>query len=654
MILLGAAVLLATKPAPAADLLNAMFQDHAVLQRDKPVTVWGHAASGEGVTVSLAGASAHTSADASGRWSAVLPAPGGSGPLVLTAQSDSGVRRSAHDILLGDVFLCSGQSNMEMPVDRTGDAGNEIATAANNTIRMLTVAHAASPLPLGDFDHPVSWQVAGPQTVAQWSATCFYFARELQKSVHVPIGLVHSSWGGSNIRPWISTTGFQALGGYDTALGTLALYAKDQAAAQMQFASQWENWWRGKTGDRVGSEPWSGRDGQGTQGEWLVAPQGLGDWRDWGVAELRDFTGLVWFRTHIKLTAAQAKAASRLDLGAINQVDQTWLNGRAVGNTFGYGTDRTYSIAPGVLHAGDNVLVLNVLSTYGGGGLRNGGAKRALTLSDGESVSLDGPWQYRVVPAAVGYPPRAPWESVGGETTLYNAMIAPLGHFGFRGVLWYQGESNADEASTYRAMLTGLMADWRRQFGSELPFLVVQLPNWGREQTAPGENSNWAALREAQRQAVADDAHAGLAVTIDIGEPRNLHPTNKQDVGKRLAQAARHVIYGEAIPPSGPTALSATLDGDQVVVEFAGITGGLVAYSHESPIGFELCSNAPRTCRFADARIEGNKVLLAVPRGGPVPTHVRYGWADSPVCTLFDRSGLPAGPFNVALREQRE
>jgi sialate O-acetylesterase len=234
-------------------------------------------------------------------------------------------------------------------------------------------------------------------------------------------------------------------------------------------------------------------------------------------------------------------------------------------------------------------------------------------------------------------------------TTLYNAMIAPLGAYGLRGVLWYQGESNDKEAATYRGLLAGLMADWRRQFGAALPFLVVQLPNWGHAQVAPGETSDWAQIREAQRQAVADDAHAGLAVTLDIGEPHNLHPTNKQDVGKRLAQAARHVIYGEAIAPSGPVALGATRSGDHIAVEFGGVTEGLVAYSHESPIGFELCGDTPQTCRFADSTIEGTQVVLAVPPGVPAPTHVRYGWADSPVCTLFDRSGLPAGPFNLAI-----
>jgi sialate O-acetylesterase len=357
----------------------------------------------------------------------------------------------------------------------------------------------------------------------------------------------------------------------------------------------------------------------------------------------------VWHRTRFTLTAAQAASAATLALGAIDQVDETWLNGHAVGNTFGYGTERTYSVAAGTLQAGDNILVVNVLSTDGGGGLLGDHAKRALRLSGAESIALDGPWQYRIALSAVGNPPRAPWESVGGLGTLYNAMIAPLGSYGIRGALWYQGESNTGEAETYRTLLAGLIADWRHQFGTELPFLVVQLPNFGPPPSTPGE-SGWAEVREAQRQVVANDPHAGLAVTIDIGDARNLHPTNKQDVGRRLARAARRVIYGDSISPSGPSALAAVRDGNQIAVEFRDVDRGLVAYSHDSPIDFELCSDSPGTCRFVDSGIDGTRVLLSIPYGTS-PTRVRYCWADSPVCTLFDLSSLPAGPFELRIRQ---
>ncbi|MGB6306403.1 MAG: sialate O-acetylesterase, partial [Steroidobacteraceae bacterium] len=367
----------------------------------------------------------------------------------------------------------------------------------------------------------------------------------------------------------------------------------------------------------------------------------------WGVPELKDFTGLLWYRTHVHLSATQARSAATLILGRINQVDETWINGRPLGNTFGYDAERSYDIAAGRLHAGDNILVMNVLSTYGHGGLLAGGARRALLLSGGETVPIDGPWEYRIVPPAIGYPPRAPWESVGGLSTLYNAMIAPLGSYGIRGALWYQGESNTGEPETYQALLTGLMADWRSQFGAQTPFLIVQLPNFGPPPVAPGE-SGWAAVREAQRQAAANDPHAGLAVTIDLGEVHNLHPTNKQDVGIRLARAARRVIYGEAISASGPVPLSAVRSGAEIAVQFGGIERGLAAYSHDSPIGFELCGDSPGTCRFAESRIEGSRVLLSA-AGAAEPTRVRYCWADSPVCTLFDLSGLPVGPFELRI-----
>jgi sialate O-acetylesterase len=623
--------------APAQALLDALFQDHAVLQRDRPIEVWGYAAGGETVTVSLADSSATAHADATGHWSAVLPARDAGGPYILTARGSSGARQAANDVLVGDVFLCSGQSNMELPVKRTGDTDAEIRNSTNDTIRMLTVKHASRTTPASELADPVAWQSAAPATVPDWSATCFYFAREMQKLVHVPMGLVHSSWGGSNIRTWLSAAALRANGHYESQLGLLALYAKDAPAAQQQFGQQWEQWWRA----RATSEPWQIK----ASADWQALPGQPRDWRFWDVDALKEFSGLLWYRTVINLSAAQAKAATRIDLGAINQVDETWINGRVLGNTFGYDADRSYDIRPGVLHAGANVLVINAASDYGSRGMLAGGKPRALYFSDGTSVALNGPWQYQVVPAAVGYPQRTPWEPVAGVTTVYNAMIAPLGHFGFKAVLWYQGESNSGEPDAYQGLLAGLMADWRRQFGAGLPFLIVQLPNWGPLSSQPTE-SDWAQLREAQRKAVAADPHAGLAITIDIGEPHNLHPTNKQDVGKRLARAARHVVYGEAVAPSGPVASRATWSGGEIAVSFSDVSRQLVVYSSDAPTAFELCEDAPGTCRFAHARLEGNKVMLAVP-GGTTPTRVRYCWADSPISTLFDADGLPAGPFEM-------
>jgi sialate O-acetylesterase len=634
----------------AATLLGELFRDHAVLQRDRPIAVWGRAAADELVTVSLGSSSVRTQADHLGVWRATLPAMPAGGPFVLSARSASGAA-SAADVMLGDVFLCSGQSNMQLPVERADDAPNEIANSANAMIRMLTVANAASPVRLASLTEPPAWQVAAPDAIAPWSAVCFFFARDLQRSIHIPIGLIHASFSGANIRAFISAAGLPHSADYQRALQLLQLYAKNPRQAEQQFGAQWEQWWSSRTGEPPVTAPWSLTLRAEDKGNWRIAPPGLGDWRSWGVPELEGFSGSVWFRTHVALTAEQAGNAVGLSLGAINQIDETWINGQVLGNTFGYNAERYYQIPAGMLHVGDNLIVIMASSTYGVGGLLAGPTLRALHLQGGETIALNGEWRYRVVPSRVGYPPWAPWEAVGGITTHYNAMIAPLGQYGLRGVLWYQGESNTNEPNDYQLLLTALMADWRRQFGAQLRYLIVQLHNYGGAPIRPVE-SGWAAVREAQRRAVQNDPHAGLVVTIDLGEPRNLHPPDKQDVGVRLARAARHVIYGEALAPSGPTPRDAARRGDRIVVGFGDVEAGLVAYSHDSPIGFELCGDSAGSCQFAVSHIDGSDVILSIP-DSLSPTRVRYCWADSPVCTLYDRAGLPAGPFEIQIDKLR-
>ncbi len=325
----------------------------------------------------------------------------------------------------------------------------------------------------------------------------------------------------------------------------------------------------------------------------------------------------------------------------------TWVNGRGVGSTYGAGTGREYPIPPGLLHAGDNQVVVNVLDTYRDGGLAGPASAHALRFKDGSRVPLDAGWKYRAVPGT-GSPPRAPWETAGGLSTLYNGMIAPIGHYGLRGLLWYQGESNISEGAHYGDLLRMLRNDWRKRLGADLPMLVVQLAGYGQAPNQPGE-SGWAMLREAQRQAVDEDARSGLVVTIDIGDHYDVHPPNKQEVGRRLARAARHVIYGEkSLPPSGPVPHSAARAGDAVVVTFDDTSGDLVAQGADGPIGFELCGAQPGTCRYADATTKGSTVTLHAPNAVEA-TRVRYCWADGPVCTLFDGAHLPAGPFEMPI-----
>ncbi len=638
---LGAAA--SASAAAQAPLLDSMFQDHAVLQRDRPIPIWGRAQPGDRVAVSIQASTVHTRADASGRWHTMLPAMAAGGPFALEARAQSGAAQRLSDVLVGDVWLCSGQSNMELPVARTLDAAREISGSADDSIRVLTVAHASAPEPLAEFAAPVAWRVAGPDSIAEFSAACYYFARELRKSVSVPMGLVHSSFGGSSIEPWVSADGLHALGGFDERLELLRVYARDPAEGNQRLAEVWKSWWRARA--PAGSAPWNSAvaDAQ----DWHDVPQPMRDWKTWGVAELASHDGMVWFRRSVNLSPEQAAQAAKLSLGAIDEVDETWVNDRAIGNSFGWGTERTYALPAGVLHAGDNSIVVNVLSTWDAGGMYGPPDSMALQFADGSRVPLGGQWRYQFVPETMGYPPRAPWESISGLSSLYNAMIAPLEPYGLRGVLWYQGESNAGDPGPYQGLLSGLMTDWRRRLGADLPFLIVELPNFGSPRSVPAA-SQWASLREAQRRAVAGDRHAALVVTIDIGDPHELHPPDKQEVGRRLARAARHLVYGEAAPPSGPEPHAARRGAAGIVVSFGDVDQGLQSFSAKRPIGFELCGEEQASCRFVDALIEARDVLLDVADVAN-PTRVRYCWGDAPVCNLYDRSGMPAGPFELSI-----
>jgi sialate O-acetylesterase len=627
---------------PSALSLGPLFQDHAVLQRDAPIPVWGTAGPGDEVTVALAGREASARADASGRWTTTLPAMGAGGPHALEVRTAAGATLTLSDIVVGDVFLCSGQSNMELTVARSRGGEFVAARSANDRIRLLTIAHAGQPRPATAFETAPTWQSANPQSVRTFSAVCYFFGRAVHEEQKVPVGLVSAAWGGTAIQPWIGEGGLRAIGGYDARLDMLRLFARDEDAANQDYGRMWEEWWRSH--GAAAGEPWK----PGDEGPWTDVPE-LRNWKTWGVPELANHDGMVWYRRSFSLTPAQAAQPATLSLGGIDEVDETWVNGRVIRNTFGWGTRRSYRLPAGTLRAGDNVVVVNVLSTWDAGGLVGPADALALTLEDGTKVPLGDDWSYRPVPLAMGRAPRAPWEPISGLTTLYNGMIAPIGRYGLRAVAWYQGETNADEPSGYEKLLGGLMASWRSQFGADLPFLVVQLPDFGAVPTQPTESS-WSDIREAQRRAVAADRRAGLVVTIDIGERDDIHPVNKRDVGLRLARAARHVVYGEPVAPSGPVPVSARREPAGIVVTFGDVEGRLVSYSSDVAIGFELCGAGAGSCRFAVGRVDESRVVLpAAASAGPAPTRVRFCWGPSPVCNLSDGSGLPVGPFEVPI-----
>ena len=456
-------------------LLAAIFSDHGVLQRDRPIEVWGRAQPGEQVTVAFDNETRKAQADAGGAWAVTLPAMRSGGTHALTARTATR-SQTVRDLVIGDVWLCSGQSNMEFKVHSALNASWEAAHSADNGIRHVAIPRFAALAPRADFAGPLEWKVAAPDTTPDFSAVCYFFARELERtaSVDVPQGMIHASWGGTRIETWLSPDALRQLGADDAKLALLGRYAADREAGSAEWGRELQKWWNAQPANR-GVEPWSTGKASGT---WTPAPAKLVPWENWGVPELAEYDGALWYRAHVKLTAAQAKQAAKISLGVIDDVDEVWINAQPFATGFGE-VERSYDVPAKLLKAGDNIVVVNVFDMWGSGGLHGDAGQFALHFADGSSVPL-GAWEYQQPPKGIAAPPRAPWEPIAGVGVLYNGMIAPLGKYGLRGVAWYQGESNAglDDALRYQKQLQMLFTDWRRQFDNPLPFFVVQLANY--------------------------------------------------------------------------------------------------------------------------------------------------------------------------------
>ena len=633
---LAAALFFAASAAGAAPVLNPIFSDHGVLQRGRPISVWGTASPGERVDVTLGSASASATADRAGSWHVALPAMPAGGPFTLAASSASG-RAAANDMLVGDVWLCSGQSNMELQVSRALNSYNDTQSANDPQLRVLTVPRRTAAAPQATIPG-LAWQVVTPATVGEFSAACYYMARELRRSEQVPIGAIADSWGGTQIRSWMDDASVIAIGDEEARL--FAIGRRDPANANSRFGEIWGAWWRAHSGDAAGAEPWHASD----RLHWTPVPA-MTYWEQWGDPHFASFDGMVWMRARINLTAAEAAQAATLSLGVIDELDQSFVNGVAVGNRFSWEAPRDYAVPRGVLHAGVNEIIVNISDGSGAGGFAGPAERLHLTLADGTVKPLGQGWEYSVATVRDS-PPRAPWDAAMGLTAIYNGMIAPLGDYGLSGVAWYQGEADVGLPGSYADRLAAMMATWRRQFGRpELPFLIVSLANYGPFATHPVE-SGWAALREQQRLAVARDPHAGLIVAMDLGERLDIHPANKQEVGRRLARAARVLTYG-AHEPIGPQVARATRSAGGIVVDFSGVSGALHSWSSTFVTALELCGETPQTCRYAQGVADGRTLRIA--DDGRPATRVRYGWADSPVTNLYDEAPLPVGPFEVPI-----
>ncbi|SDA17141.1 sialate O-acetylesterase [Sphingomonas sp. NFR15] len=636
----GVSLLALATPALAAPKLDGLTSDHAVIQRGKPIVLTGTAIPGEPVTVVLAGHSAQARAGRDGAFRATLPALPAGGPYDLSVIAPSGTTQ-VHDLLIGDVFLCSGQSNMELPVERAQDAGSAIHGPADDQLRLVTIAKATAPVAQDRLAQQPVWAAAGPLTTGGFSAACFYMARELRKTANVPIGAIHSSWGGSSISAWMGDDA-QRAAGRGAQADLLKLYARDPAAAMRSANATWEAWWREKTGDTPGHEPWQ----PDAALDWQPVPR-IDFYENWGVPALQTYLGMLWYQKTVDLTPEQAKQVAMIAIGPADDADRVWINGKSVGGRGGWDA-RVYTVPAGTLVAGRNVITINIENAYATGGLPGPADVMKLSFADGSAAPIGEGWRYAVAKKPGGTSPRVPWDDITGAGTIYNAMIAPLGGIGLAGVAWYQGESDTDIPG-YADRMKALIAEWRAQFGAPaLPFALVSLAGFGKPAIAPGE-SGWARVRDDQRRVAETDGHTALALAIDLGDPLDIHPGEKHEIGRRLAVAMGSLAYGAAPPPSGPQVASVTRDANGgASVTFKGVTGALHTRSATQATGFELCGAAAGSCRYASASVAGDRVMLAGD-GQPV-ARVRYAWADFPIVNLVDDAALPAGPFEMAVR----
>lgn len=629
-------LLLISPCAQARVELPVLFSDGAVMQRERSLPVWGWASPGAKIQVDFDGRRATATAAADGAWRVELPAHAAGGPYTLKVSGDGGTV-TVQDVLVGDVWLASGQSNMEWPLSQSDGAQVEIARADDPLIRHFKIPTSWSEKPETRLAGG-QWRAASPQTVGEFSAVGYYFARELRAATGVPIGIINSSWGGSSIEAWMGAD----MLGMNTA-GLAEKLNRKRAADAVVEARTHELLarWRTVPAD---TQAWAGSELD--ESEWgdIQAP---GSWESQGYAGM---DGIAWYRTAFELSAREIGGELVLGLGQIDDSDEVWVNGQRVGGMEkSWNVPRVYRVPASVLRAGLNTIAVQVTDIGGGGGVTGSADQLYLQPVGGKRRSLAGEWKFRTAKVVVSMQN----DKNQVDTALYNQMIRPLEPYPLSGVIWYQGEANASAEGAYRyrdqfaAMIRGWRKDWSQP---ELPFLWAQLANWksGGDRVEAGRvvDSPWAVLRESQSATLALPATA-QAVIIDVGAPDDIHPTDKRTVGHRLALAARHVAYGEKLVYSGPAYRAMTVEDHRAVLSFDLQGSALAARGGGDAVhGFEI-AGADHVFHPAQARIVGDTVVVHSSKV-PQPAAVRYAWRDNPEdADLVNREGLPASPFRT-------
>jgi sialate O-acetylesterase len=647
-----------TQPRPLP-LVHPLFSNDMVLQRDIAAPIWGWTKPGNTVIVTFDHrAEAKATAGADGRWSAKIGPFSAGGPheLEIGTRGDGeasrgGERVKLKNVLVGDVWLCSGQSNMNWPVRLAKDGAKEAETANNPRIRSFTVSFYPSLIPQ-KLPPPAKWEVCTPEFAKNFSGVGYFFARELEKTQRIPIGIIHSSVGATYAETWVSAEALRAKmpNDFPALLDEVAQWAGPKPEKRDYFADV-ERWVAA-----VDPEAAKLKNATSTIASSVSEAEG---WRDaevpkaWEESGLPNFDGFVWFRRTLDLPEDYVGHDLRLQLGAIKDVDVAWFNGTLIGATQVDGI-RRYTVPRELLKAGANTLTVAVLNRQGPGGFVGAPPHMAATSlkpNAGPSLKLAGGWQMRksTALADIKQPfPEPPLRNYKTITSMYNGMIAPLVPFGIKGALWYQGEANGPRWKQYRTLLPTLIGDWRARFDcGDFPFLIVSLANYNPLQKNPVE-PGWAEIRESQWRIARTVPNAGLAMTIDIGDGGDIHPRNKQEVGRRLSLVARRMTYGEKdLVDSGPEFVKAEPDAankSRMRLHFTNLGGGLAIRAGDAKLTGFAIAGEDKTWHWADAVIDGDTIVVSS-AAVPEPKHVRYGWAWNPLVNLYNKAGLPAITF---------
>jgi len=628
--------------------LPKIIADHMVLQQQSPCTIWGWAVPGEKINIEFRKQQVHTLTAGDSSWMAQIFTGTAGGPFDLIIRGTEVINLS--NVMVGEVWICSGQSNMEMPLAGWGNVLNyeqEIDSANYSHIRLFTVPKSTSPQPLPDVGGG-EWLECNSSSIAGFSAVAYFFGRNLHQNLGVPIGLVNTTWGGTPVESWISRESIRRADDYKSMIEEMDKINWDIQKSEKSFQQKTDNWERNilekDPGYKAGKFFWS-EPGYPDQ-DWPVMsiPQ------MWDSAGLPEHLGSVWFRYSFNIEQVSEIRKATLYIGAIDEWDITWLNGLELGRMNIWDKPRVYPVQPGTLHDGNNILAIRVFNFYGAGGLWQTPPtemRLELIMPTGMvRIPLAGNWRYQKGVSLVDLPPLPPQPEIQNTPTfLFNAMIHPLLKYSIRGAIWYQGESNADRAYQYRTLFSLMINDWRTLWNQhDFPFLFVQLANYKAAVPDPGA-SDWAELREAQLMALKLK-NTGMAVAIDLGDADDIHPKNKQDVGTRLTLVARNIAYGENIVYSGPLYERMKKEKNRIRLFFKHTGSGLLVKNGDSLKGFAIAAK-DRKFVWAKAVIEGNTVVIWNDQVEK-PEAVRYAWADNPAgCNLYNKEGLPASPFRT-------